>query len=147
MNEHNCINIAKIATLENEVKNMKEQMSDLKDIKNSLTVLTTLQQENEKRDVERDIDRKKQSDALVALSETPKLIAKLDKKLDLQNEKLQLHDEKFIDLDNKISNQSTDKTNKTEISKAKIAAIATIMVAICSGLSAVILSVVNSFMK
>ncbi len=138
MEQHNCIQIAELATLKNEVKNMKEQMSDLKDIKNSLTVLTTLQQENEKRDIERDADRKRQSEALVALSETPKLIAKLDKKLDLQNEKLQAHDEKFIDIDNKLSNQSTDKTNKTEITKSKLALYGVIIAAICTAITTIV---------
>jgi hypothetical protein len=143
MEQHGCINIAELATLKNEVKNMKEQMSDLKDIKNSLTVLTTLQQENEKRDIERDVDRKKQSDALIILSETPRLIAKLDKKLDLQNDKLQAHDEKFIDIDNRLSFQTANKVNQTEITKSKLILYGTIITVIATMAGSIIVALIK----
>jgi hypothetical protein len=145
--EHNCINVAEIATIKNEVKNIKEQMSDLSDIKNSLTILTTLQTENEKRDVERDEDRKKQSEALIALSETPKLIARLDKKFDLQNDKLQIHDEKIIAIDTKLANQSSEKTNKLELTKGKMVLYGVIITAVCSSLTPIIVTIISKIFK
>jgi hypothetical protein len=148
MSEHICEKIAEIATLQTEMINMKEQMSDLKDIKNSLTVLTTLQQESAKREEETNIERKKQTETLIVLSRMPEVVEKLDKKLDLQNEKLdsqneklQNHDEKFIDIDNKLANQAIDKTNKTEITKGKLVLYGVIITAICSGLATVLVSI------
>jgi hypothetical protein len=157
MEQHNCINIAKIATLENEIKNLKEQVVDLKDVKNSLAVLTVLQEESAKRDVARDKreeevnkERKKQTGTLIVLSRMPEVVEKLDKKLDLQNEKLDLqneklqeHDEKFIDIDNKLANQNSDKVNKTEISKAKLILYGTIITVIGTTAATIIVALIK----
>jgi hypothetical protein len=147
MPEHNCVNVERIVTVETEVKNIKSQISDLKDMKEALIVLTTLQEESAKRDIERDLDRKKQAEALIVLSETPKLIEKLDKKLDSQYETLQKHDKKITAIDTKLETQAVEKTNKTEITKGKMVLYGVIITASTSTIATIAVALITKLIK
>jgi vacuolar-type H+-ATPase subunit I/STV1 len=104
MEQHNCIQIAEIATLKSEVSNIKTQIIEFKDVGAAVIELSTIQRQNQQRDEERDKDRKEQSKLVQQQTYT---LEKINDNLELMGSEIKATNARIDKLENKF-NQSEE---------------------------------------